>query len=172
MLDWNEIVTRHGQVVWKTAWRLLGNHADASDCYQKTFLDAVRMAGRETVRDWPALLRRLATARALDLLRGRYRQTSRSRPLPDPSSVVSHQPGPQQRVEEKELAEQLRSALADLPRRQAEAFYLTAVEGMTYRDLADRLKLDTNAVGVLLNRARKRLRRKLASVKPKSGLSD
>ncbi len=172
MTDWNEIVTRHGQVVWKTAWRLLGNHADASDCYQKTFLDAVRVAGRETVRDWPALLRRLATARALDLLRGRYRQTSLSRPLSDPASVVSPQSGPQQRAEETELAGQLRAALAELPHRQAEAFYLTAVEGMSYREVADRLRLDTNAVGVLLNRARKRLRQKLASVKPGSGLSD
>jgi RNA polymerase sigma factor (sigma-70 family) len=169
MTDWNEIVARHGQVVWNTAWRLLSNHADASDCYQKTFLDAVRVDGRETVRDWPALLKRLATAQALDLLRDRYRQAGRRQPLADPSSVPSSQPGPEKRAEEAELAGQLRAALAELPDRQAEAFYLQAVEGMTYREVADRLRLDTNAVGVLLNRARKRLRRILASVKPSRG---
>ena len=172
MTDWNEIVTRHGQVVWSTAWRLLGNHADASDCYRKTFLDAVRVDGRETVRDWPALFRRLATARAMDLLRDRYRQAGRRKTLADPSSLLACEPGPETRTEAAELAEQLRAALAELPRRQAEAFYLVAVEGMTYREVGDRLKLDTNAVGVLLNRARKRLRRKLATVKPGSRLQD
>ena len=74
MTDWDDIVARHGRLVWETAWRMLGNHADASDCYQTCFMDAIKLAQRETVRDWPAALRRLATARALDILRVKYRR--------------------------------------------------------------------------------------------------
>ena len=166
MTDWDDIVRRHGQVVWQAAWRLLGNHADALDCYQKAFLDAIQVAGRETVRDWPAVLRRLATARALDLLRSRYRRGRHSRPLTEPSSVLSPQPGPQQRAEAAELLERLRAALAELPQKQAEVFCLVVLEGMTYREVAERLKLNSSAVGMLLSRARKRLRKRLASVKP------
>ena len=163
MTDWREILSQHGQVAWQTAYRLLGNHADAADCLQKTFLDAWEISRRQPVRDWGALLRRLATARALDLLRGRYRRTSRSEPLADPAAVPSTDAGPQQQAEASELAQRLRTALVRLPRREAEVFCLRFLEEMTYPQIADRLGLETNAVGVLLHRARKRLRGLLAS---------
>ncbi len=69
MTDWEVIVGQHVEIVRRTVYRLVGNHADAWDCVQETFLEAVRIDRREPVRDWPALLRHLATARALDLLR-------------------------------------------------------------------------------------------------------
>ncbi|NQT13803.1 MAG: sigma-70 family RNA polymerase sigma factor [Planctomycetes bacterium] len=169
MTDWDDVVSRHGQVVWQTAWRMLGNHADALDCYQTAFLDAFQVAGRESVRDWPALLRRLATARALDLLRSRYRKTSRGEPLADPSSVVSPHAGPEQQAEADDLLERL---LAELTDRQANVFCLVALEGMTYRQVADQMKLNTSAVSKLLSRARKRLRERLASVEPELGRRD
>ena len=164
MTDWDDIVARHGRVVWETAWRMLGNHADALDCYQAAFLDALELVRRETVRDWPALLRRLAAARALDLLRGRYRQAGRSQPLGKLSCAASPQPGPEQLAEADDLLERLRAELAELPDRQADVFCLVALEGMSYRQVADRLELNTSAVGMLLSRARKRLRKRLALV--------
>lgn len=170
--DWDEIVGRHGRVVWRTAWRTLSNHADALDCYQNTFLDALQVARRENVRDWSALLRRLATARALDLLRDRYRRAIHGEPLADPSSVVGSQPGPRQLAEAGDLLERLRAELTELPDRQAEVFCLVALEGMTYRQVADRMKLSTTAVGMLLNRARKRLRKRLAAVEPEPERTD
>jgi RNA polymerase sigma-70 factor, ECF subfamily len=166
MTDWNDIVNRHGHVVWQTAWRMLGNHADALDCYQAVFMDAVQVARREAVGNWPALLRRLATARALDLLRGRYRQAERVQPLADPPSVVSGEPGPREIAEVTDLLERLRVELAALPDRQAEVFGLVALEGMTYQEVATRMNLSTSAVGMLLSRARERVRSRLASVQP------
>ncbi len=162
--DWDQIVRRHGQVVWRTAWRMLGSDADARDCYQNAFLDAVRVARRENVQDWPALLRRLTTSRALDLLRSRYRRANRSERLTDPSSVVGSQPGPGQLAEAGELLERLRAEVAELPNRQAEVFCLVALEGMTYRQVGARMDLSATAVGMLLNRARKRLRKRLAVI--------
>ncbi len=168
MTDWNDIVSRHGHVVWQTAWRMLGNHADALDCYQAVFMDAVQVVQRETVGNWPALLRRLATVRALGLLRGRYRQAERMQPLADPPSVVSGQPGPRQIAEATDLLERLHVELAALPDRQAEVFSLVTLEGMTCGEVATRMKLSTGAVGMLLSRARSRLRSRLASIKPES----
>ena len=168
MTDWRLIVDRHGSGVWRTAYRLLGNHSDADDCFQKTFLDAFKVSRREPVRDWPALLQRLATARAIDLLRGRYRETSRNEPLADWSEVTSAQPGPQRRAETAELADRLRAALAQLPARQAEAFCLRWLDEMSYHEVGDRLGLEANAVGVLLHRARQRLRQLLTSMQPDS----
>ena len=69
MTDWEAVVGQHVEIVRRTVYRLVGNDADAWDCVQETFLEAVKIDRREPVRDWPALLRHLATARALDLLR-------------------------------------------------------------------------------------------------------
>lgn len=168
MTDWEEVLNRHGSVVWQTAWRMLGNHADALDCYQTVFLEALRVVERDTVHDWPALLKRLATARALDLLRARYRQAGRHEPLASPTAVVSRRAEPEHDAEASELLERLRVELAELPNQQAEVFSLVVLEGMTYRQVGDRLKLSTSAVGMVLNRARKRLRERLAWVEPEA----
>lgn len=172
MTDWKAIISQHGQLVWHTAYRLVGNHADAADCFQETFLEAVKVARKEPVREWSALLRHLATARALDLLRVRYRERNRSDPLADPTLAVSCDPGPPLQAEANELADRLRVALAELPPQQAGVICLCRLGNMSYRETADRLGLDTNTVGVLLHRARKRLRELLVSVDAESRNAD
>ncbi len=164
MTDWKIIVEQYGGLVWATACRLVGNGADASDCFQETFLEAVRISRKEPVRDWSALLRHLATARSLDLLRVRCRQRDRTDATTDPDATVSRESDPGQEAEAGELAERLRAALAKLPAQQAEIFCLNCVDQLSYREIGERLKLTTNAVGVLLHRARQRLRELLARV--------
>jgi RNA polymerase sigma-70 factor (ECF subfamily) len=162
--DWNAIIDQHGQLVWATACRLLGNSADAADCFQETFLEAVKVGRREPVRDWSALLRHLATVRALDLLRVRCRGRHRTDPAADPTTLVSREAAPGQQAEADELADRLRVVLAELPAQQAEVFCLSCVDDLTYGEIGERLRLTTNAVGVLLHRARKRLRELLIPV--------
>ena len=41
MTDWEHVVRTHGPLVWQTAWRLLGQEADAADCFQETFVSAM-----------------------------------------------------------------------------------------------------------------------------------
>lgn len=163
MTDWNSVVREHKQLVWHTVYRLVGNDADALDCFQETFLDAVKVDRKEPVDNWPALLRHLATARALDLLRVRYRQRGRIDPLADLATAVSLQPGPSEAAEAIELANRLRRALTELTDRQAQVFCLCRLEGLTYREVAEQMELDTNSIGVLLHRAVKLLQQRLAS---------
>ena len=77
MQDWQTIVTEYGPLVWRTAYRLLANHADAADCFQETFLAALELSRRQPVRNMSGLLVRLATTRAIDRLRQRGRQEHR-----------------------------------------------------------------------------------------------
>ncbi len=72
LIDWQIIIEKHGPAVWKTAYRLLGNRADAADCFQETFLSALRFRRRRQVRNFQALLIHIATARAMDQLRQRF----------------------------------------------------------------------------------------------------
>ena len=174
MVDWESIVGQSGPAVWRTAYRLLGNRADAEDCFQEAFLDALQLSRRQAVRHWPALLRRLATARAVDRLRRRYRRAAHELTegaLPTgqdgaaevlsetlPADAVA----PPQQAEAAELSALLREALAELPGRQAEVFCLHCLEGWSYQEIATHLETTTDAVGVTLHRARGRLRELLA----------
>lgn len=166
MTDWESVVNQHLEFVWRTAFRLLGDYADAWDCTQQAFLDAVRIERRQGVRNWRPLLQHLATARALDLLRSRCRERNRRDPSAEPVQALGREPGPSQWSEANELAEGLRTALGRLPRRQAEVFCLICFEQMTSEEAAERLGVRPTAVRMLLSRARKRLERLLQPFGP------
>jgi RNA polymerase sigma-70 factor (ECF subfamily) len=161
MPDWEEIVRRDGPAVWRTAYRLLNNPADADECFQEAFVAALEVSRREQVENWRALLLRLAAARAVDRLRERCRRRSREQTA-DWNNLAGDEPPPSQGAEEAELAQRLRDALAQIPAQQAEVFSLHGLEGWSYQEIAEQLSLSINAVGVLLHRARKRLRELLA----------
>jgi RNA polymerase sigma-70 factor, ECF subfamily len=164
MTDWDAVVSQHVATVRCTVYRLVGNHADAWDCIQETFLEAVKIDRREPVGNWSALLRHLATARGLDLLRRRSRQRSRCSPDVDPIQAISREPSPSGRAEANELADRLRAAVARLPRRQAQVFCLTCFEQMTSEEVGERLGISPTAARMLLCRARRRLGRLLKPI--------
>ena len=158
VIDWQLIIEEHGTAVWQTAYRLLGNRADAADCFQETFVSALQFSRRRRVRNFPALLTRLATARAIDQLRRRFRRANLGAALADSPDVPSTNPGPAQVVQQQELTDALRESLSKLAPREAEAFCLRYLNDMSYRQIADELRVTTNAAGVLLHRARTKLR--------------
>jgi RNA polymerase sigma-70 factor, ECF subfamily len=164
MPDWPAIVVEFGPLVWRTAYRLLGNDADASDCFQRTFLSAVEMT--EPVRNWPGLLRRLATARAMEQLRQSTRTADRFAPLGNTPPVDRGARDPLDQAGAEELASRLKVALADIDPVQAEVFCLICLEELSYSDAAGQLGLTPNHVGVLLNRARAAVRERLLAFDP------
>jgi RNA polymerase sigma-70 factor, ECF subfamily len=153
-------------LVWRTLWRLLADRADVEECFQETFLAALRLSEREAVESWPAVLCSIATARAMDRLRRRYRAAGR-RPV-EPggeaqarellAAAASTEASPEQRAVAAELSDRLRDALALLPERQAEIFYLHALCGWSHREVGARMQMTESAVGVAVHRARQRLR--------------
>jgi RNA polymerase sigma-70 factor, ECF subfamily len=166
MMDWSHIVQEHGAIVWKTVSRLLDNEPDAADCFQETFVSALNLSRAETVRNWPGLFKRLATARALDRLRQRRKESSRCTGMPEGFQPAEKAAGPSRVAESHELTEHLRRALVDLDDRQAEIFCLACLEDFYYRQIAEQLGLTVNHVGVLLNRARASLRERLRAHSP------
>jgi RNA polymerase sigma-70 factor (ECF subfamily) len=168
MTNWSRIVEQHGPTVWKTVYRLLDNEADAADCFQNAFVAALKLSRREAVRNWPGLLKRLATTSALNGLRQRYRESSRVDSVVDGSAPDPKQLEPARAAETDELAEHLCRALAKLDTRQAQVFCLACLEGLSYREIAGEMGVRLNHVGVLLNRARSSLREQLRAFDPAS----
>jgi len=158
VVDWQMIIKKHGPAVWQTAYRLLGNHADAADCYQETFICALEFSQRQRVHNFSALLARLATARAIDQLRRRFRQ---SRFNAEPAELVampSANPDPTQQMQQQELTAKLRESLTQLPPQEAQVFCLRYLNDMSYKQIAKELSIKPNTAGVLLHRARAKLR--------------
>jgi RNA polymerase sigma factor (sigma-70 family) len=164
MVDWPAVVKQHGPLVWQTVYRLVGNEADAADCFQNTFVAALDLTRQETVRHWPALLKRLAAMQALNRLRRRGWEARRARPLAD--QQTSREATPEQAARTAELSGQLLLALAELEPRQAQVFWLACLEGWSYQDVATELQITVNYVGVLMNRARAELRDRLHAFDP------
>ena len=162
MIDWDELVCREGSVVWRTVYRLLRNQTDADECFQETFLAALKVSNRQPVRNWPALLQRLATSRAIDRVRRRLRRRSWEK-VADLSLAEAGRSDPSQEAEAAELADALRWAIAQLHGRQAEIFCLRELEDWSYEQIADQLRMSTNAVGVVLHRTRQKLQKLLKS---------
>ena len=166
MTDWSDIVRQYGPLVWKTAHRLLDNETDARDCFQEAFVSAWELSRRQSIRHWPAVLKRLATARALDRLRVRYRIVNRSEAWPDEQLVDDSAPDPTLRALEGEVADQLRIALSQIDQKQAEVFCLAVFDDLAYREIADHLGLTVNHVGVLLHRAKLNLQDLMTAYRP------
>jgi RNA polymerase sigma-70 factor (ECF subfamily) len=130
--------------------------AEAEDLVQDVFLSVqARGAGAEIENIEGYLFRAAANV----LVRRRQRRTwdwDRHAALdeaPEPSDDLS----PERVLMGKEAVDRLAHALADLPPRTAEAFFLHRFEDMTYEAIARRMGVSVKAVEDLMRRALRRL---------------
>jgi RNA polymerase sigma-70 factor (ECF subfamily) len=157
--NWESLVREHGPLVYVTARRIVGQAADAEDVSQEVLIEAQRLNQTRAIRNWPALLRRLTTCRALD----RLRQRKPHLPV-DSLSIRDAAPGPEQAAIARELAERLRQGLTQLPPREAEVFCLRYFEDLTNQQIAEVLDIQPSAVAAALHKARTRLEGLLSEV--------
>lgn len=157
--DAPDVLARHyGPLVFRAAFRVLGDAALAEDVQQDVFLRLVEQPPRDVV-SWPAFLTAAAVRRAID----RQRQQRRWwRLLP-----VWRAQAPQSAASTEDVgladerARRLRAALADLSPREAQCFTLRYLESMAIDDIARVLAITTNTTHVTLHRARRRLEARL-----------
>ncbi len=178
-----DLVRDHGRMVYTTAYRILGNAEDAEDAYQDVFLKLVSgWTGRlkpRGVRDWGAFLRVTAARKAVDLLRrNRSRNQGKASLMREtqsemdcPAASGSPEPSnPRQAAIQRQHAELLREAVRNLPKREARVFVMRHFEDFPYEQIAEHLGMNSNTVGVVLHRAKERLRKFLETRIPMEGV--
>jgi RNA polymerase sigma-70 factor (ECF subfamily) len=142
----------HYGMVFRTAYRLTGNAADAEDALQTVFLRLLRRTPEaDPLENSESYLRRAAINAALDVIRSR--QSDRVVELN--ADVPRH--------EQHDLRHELSRALAQLDARSAEIFTLRFLEGFTNTEIAKMLQISQVLVAVIVHRARKQLRKQLES---------
>lgn len=161
---WNITIEEYGPRVWNIVYRIVGNEADASDCFQEVFLAAVKVSRKRMIRNMGAFLSLLATQRAIDWIRRQNRSFRINTTSMDCEVLEGAALTPPQQAESQELAEELRMALSKIPPLEAQVFCLRALNELSYRQIADQMNVHENYVGVLINRARTKLQDILKSV--------
>lgn len=157
-IDWQAVVDEHGRCVWTTAYRLLRNDADAADCFQETFVCAFELSRYERIRDFGALLRSIATRRAINRLRKNNRRQKRHIDHADCDQIEASQGKPTHRAEQLELADCLADALGKIGTEEAAVFCLRYLSEMSYAQISRELGIGLSKTGVLLYRAKNKLR--------------
>ena len=151
----------HGRV-FRTAQRITGSAADAEDVLQTVFLRLVK--GQEDY-DWAqnpgAYLSRAAINASLDLLRGRARSKTVAMDESEIDSIPSTYHNPQLVHADRELQTLVRQAVSRLGKTASEMFVLRYYEGFDNKEIAVLLKTSPLVVGVVLHRARTKLRKEI-----------
>jgi RNA polymerase sigma factor (sigma-70 family) len=155
------IFREHHGAVYRAAYRITGNAADAEDVLQTVF---TRLLRREEQPDLSnsagSYLHRAAVNAALDLMRRRKR--ARAVDIDDVSEqIVDEDAGPERRRGSREIARRVREALSRLSPRQAEIFTLRYLDGLGNLEIAKMLGSSQTSIAVILHRARHRLQKEL-----------
>jgi RNA polymerase sigma-70 factor, ECF subfamily len=159
------LTTEEQNVVWRTAWRIVGQDADARDVCQDVMCELMATARLEGATSRTAVLRWLTARRALDRIRRRG-QGAESFSEPNASEAPSSETTPAAAAELAELTDRLRAELARLPEAQATAFWLAGVEECPHAEVAEVLATTAAAVAQLVRRARLTLRERLTAFDP------
>jgi RNA polymerase sigma-70 factor (ECF subfamily) len=161
-VTWEQFVETHAEAILSAALRVLARQADADDVAQDVFMEIFRTGNHCDLHGKPALIRTMATRRALDRLRRRKPQTSL---IGTEASSRDFEPGEYAIADELET--RLRASLAGLPPREAETFCLFYYEGCSLPEIAAALHVSLGAVTKALCKARGKLSKALGTTTTK-----
>jgi RNA polymerase sigma-70 factor (ECF subfamily) len=152
----------HSDRVFRTAHRITGSPADAEDVLQTVFLRLVKGAEAYNLSENPeAYLSRAAINASLDLMRSRSRSKSVGLDDVDAGALTSRWQNPEAEHADRELQTLIRQAVAGLGKTAGEMFVLRYYEGYDNQEIAKLLDTSQMVVGVVLHRARTRLRKEI-----------
>ncbi|MDP6038361.1 MAG: sigma-70 family RNA polymerase sigma factor [Candidatus Latescibacteria bacterium] len=163
----SNLVRRHHERVFNTAFGLVGDLDEADDLAQEAFIKVFRslkrFRGQSLFSTW---LYRIAVNCCLDFLKSKHRRSTASldehQGIQDfPQIWRENSEDADVSVQRRELQEILELALDKLPEEYRVTFVLREIEGMAYEEIAELLKCSVGTVKSRLFRGRAKLRESL-----------
>ena len=159
------LVEQNTRNVFRLAFRMTGNEADAEDVVQETFLRAYRNIARydprAKVSTW---LHSIASNYAIDLLRKRkHRVADHLDDVPAAATPVAVDPDPERLTAGSQFRARVSSALEGLSAKERVAFSLRHFEGLSIREIAENMGTPEGSVKNNIFRAVRKLRAVLAT---------
>jgi RNA polymerase sigma-70 factor (ECF subfamily) len=160
------LVDNYQDRVFNTAIGIVQNAEDAEDVAQEVFIQVYRsihsFKGESKLSTW---LYRIATTRALDMLRSRKSKKRFGfvqRLFGDGNEPLFELPDfnhPGVMLDRKENAARLFKAINQLPENQKVAFTLHKLEDLSYQEVSEVMQTSVAAVESLMHRAKQNLRK-------------
>lgn len=169
---YNLLVIRYQHKIIQIAQKYVSDFADASDIAQETFIKAYRalpnFRGESSFYTW---LYRICTNAAKTYLEGVQKQRNQvdvdaedieSR---DEHGALTDSATPDSIIESEELQQVILRAVSELPPELRSAFTLREVEGLSYEEIADAVKVPVGTVRSRIFRARQYVESKMEQFK-------
>jgi RNA polymerase sigma-70 factor (ECF subfamily) len=163
-LAWEQIVRQYWRKVFNVAYKFVGKHDEAEDLTQDIFLKIFKSLNtfdrRANFQTWLISISR-------NLCIDHYRSVRKERETMardvDASQLtpVSRERGPHSQLEQTDLKNLVRLALAELPPALRQAVVLRDLQEFSYQEIADQLGLPEGTVKSRINRGRLELARQL-----------
>ena len=162
----SELVEANQNKIYTLALRMTGSPEDGADLAQEAFLRAWRslpsFQGESNFSTW---LYRLTSNLCIDFLRREKRRKAVTAAVPldgeedsPPAQVPDHRFTPESELERRELRAAVDRGLAKLSDDHRQVLVLRELEGLSYVEIAGRLKLEEGTVKSRIARARLALR--------------
>jgi len=168
------LVAENSRSVFRVAYRITGNEADAEEVVQEAFLRGYRkLESFESRSNFGTWIYRIAVRCALDRVSSR-RQDDSTRiggdddAESDTIQVADGSPDPERLVLSSEIAAIRKAAMRTLTPMERAAFTLRHLEECSLEEIAAALDIDTNAAKQAVYRAVHKLRHRLAPLKVSS----
>ena len=167
------LVVRHSQKLFRVAFRITGNEADADDVVQEAFLRGYRkLESFESRSDFGTWIYRIAVRCALNRIGGqKVDDSNRVAEESDPGlhevQMADSAAGPDRLLLSGEIGAMQEIAMQSLTPTERTAFVLRHVEERSTEEIAAVLGIASNAAKQAVFRAVQKLRRRLANLRMK-----
>ena len=163
-IAWNQIVQQHWRKVFNLAYKFVGRHDEAEDLAQDIFLKIFRaLATFDRRANFQTWLISISRNLCIDHYRSvrKERETMARDVDATQLAPVSRERGPYAELEQVDLKQLIRRALAELPAALRQAVVLRDLQEFSYQEIADQLGLPEGTVKSRINRGRLELARQL-----------
>lgn len=156
--DLEKLYEEQGRFVFRVAYRVTGNKAEAEDILQGVFL---RLLQSDRAADLEANPKGYLYRAAINMALDRIRRESRNVSSDEMEQFETAAPDPDREYQSSEIQSWFRVALSRLSERAAEMFVLKHLEGYENHEIAEMLGTSRATVAVTLVRSRAFLRKSI-----------
>ena len=166
-----KLISLHSHNLFRVAYRITGNEADAEEVVQDAFLRGYRkLEGFEARANFGTWIYRIAVRCALDRIEGRGRAAGIAvGERPDPESeavqIADGAPDPERLLLSGEMGAMREIAMRCLTPVERTAFTLRHMEGCSVDEIAAALEVAPNAAKQAVHRAVEKMRQRLAPLR-------
>jgi len=160
----NRLVLEYQSLAYNVAYRILGDADAAADATQDAFLSAYQGISRFRGGSFRAWILRIVTNACYDQLRAKQRRPTASLEallVKDASPGVSfadQKESPEEYALRQELSRVIQAGIQTLTPEQRVALVLSDVQGLSYQEIAEVMRVSLGTVKSRISRARAKLR--------------